>query len=1467
MLDHPRYRSGELLGRGAQGFVLRVIDREAPSRPLVAKVWTPGAFSAELLAGEFALLARLRAPGLVRAHDFSRDQTTGAPFLVEDFVEGVEVKDWFNDFDAFERSRRLSQVLGALARTLAALHDAGFVHGDVKPAHVRVRPDGRVILLDLGASVSRTSSGSIDGPRALTPAYAAPELMAGARPTPESDLYSLGALAWTLATGSPPEAVRPRLRARAAWLLPPLAQLLETLLSPHPADRPHGARAVLSALGAIDRDSGFDRDRAPEHVEAASTLRRRELATLMRPHAGVRYVRGAPGMGKSVLLRELVAEVLLSGRDARLLRFPLSDPELVLRLIAFFRGANDALPFRSLGHQPLLLALDDLEKAPAELTAALDAFRCRSRDPLDVVAALRSTPEGAEALELGPLQAGDLTLLCRELGVEDPERETELLRGCDGSPIWLIAAVGQGQLSREGALARARALSEPARQLLALLAVVAAETPEELCRELAGERVEAALAELSAGGLLVRRGGSPQATYAIANPLLAPALADALAEFSVVDRVATLLLERPASRAELLFAVASAPHPPSRRTELLRRAAERAEIEGLRSVQIEALLALAADPKERTLSVLSALDRLTRGGGSAGLHPEVVGWLEEAAGRSPALRVLSLRRRAEQSARAGRADEAQRLGALAREAARTEGDPTAVALAHSTLGALALYRADWAAAEDELTKAHGMFASGKVADAEETARHHHNRGVVALYRGRVEEARSAFEQSLATKRELGDRGGVWACLLNLGLALTKLERFDEADAVLAEGLALARSLEQRAGAAWCLAALADAALRRGDPRAAERRIAEAEHLASALPAAVRADLAILRAQVALLEGDGTAALTALAGVPEELKKSDALIDARALIARAKSFLVSLPSDRRSAARCAIRAARRARDAGLPEPLSEAISVLAAARGKAERSTTAVARAPARYDEAMRGTLELWALVERLAGGAEIGDFGLELAKLVLRETDAERAFVALLSPAGTVDAAWGVDLDGLPISDATQRLPVELCASALERGAPLYQPSIETRAGTGSRLIAAAGGGGVIVVEHRFLPARFDGVSADSARHWATLASLLGRMTASDSKPTGAVSTASLPGSPPAPEDRTREPTTALPARVRHRKFHALIGSSAALERALARLDAAIDSDLPALIVGETGVGKELFARALHDHGARAAKPFVAVSCGAIPESLFEAELFGHARGAFTGADRARQGLLARADGGTLFLDEIGELPLLRQAALLRALATRSYRPVGSDEERRFDIRVVAATNRDLERAVAEGQFRSDLLYRLNVLELEVPPLRERGADVALLARHFLASSGSEAEFTSAALRVLEAYGWPGNVRELEHQIQRLAALRLARVEPHHLSREVREGAKLRARAPAVRRPAPVLRVARGTDDEREQVRRALDRSGGNITRAAAQLGLTRQGLKKRMLRLGMRERAAEDRPRDRAARAKDRGR
>ena len=213
-----------------------------------------------------------------------------------------------------------------------------------------------------------------------------------------------------------------------------------------------------------------------------------------------------------------------------------------------------------------------------------------------------------------------------------------------------------------------------------------------------------------------------------------------------------------------------------------------------------------------------------------------------------------------------------------------------------------------------------------------------------------------------------------------------------------------------------------------------------------------------------------------------------------------------------------------------------------------------------------------------------------------------------------------------------------------------------------------------------------------------------------------------------------------------------------------------MNSDTSVLLTGESGTGKELVARSIHNSSHRASKPFVPVNCGALPEALIESELFGHAKGAFTDAKTDRKGLFAEANGGTLFLDEIGELPLPMQVKLLRALEERKARPVGGNKEIEFDVRVISATNRDLEQRIEESEFREDLFYRVNVLQLTLPPLRARGSDVVALAQVFLERFAKDAGkaiqgIADNAAAKLMAYNWPGNVRQLRNVIERAVAL------------------------------------------------------------------------------------------------------
>jgi two-component system response regulator AtoC len=311
-----------------------------------------------------------------------------------------------------------------------------------------------------------------------------------------------------------------------------------------------------------------------------------------------------------------------------------------------------------------------------------------------------------------------------------------------------------------------------------------------------------------------------------------------------------------------------------------------------------------------------------------------------------------------------------------------------------------------------------------------------------------------------------------------------------------------------------------------------------------------------------------------------------------------------------------------------------------------------------------------------------------------------------------------------------------------------------------------------------------------------------------------------------------------------------LHGRSPAMLRTYDTVLRAAATDASILVTGESGTGKELVARALHDKGRRASGPFVAINCGALPESLLESELFGHARGSFTDAHASRAGLLVKASGGTLFLDEIGEAPAGLQAKLLRALEERRVRPVGGDDERAFDARIVCATNRDLEAEIESGRFRSDLYYRINVIRIDLPPLRARGDDVLLLAQRLVeqiaaATGKSVGGIAAPAAEKLLAYAWPGNVRELRNCIERAVALtRFEEITVADLPESIQDYRRSRLVVdlddPGQLPPLEEM--------ERRYILRVLEAVHGHRTRAAEVLGLDRKTLYRKLERYGIRE-------------------
>jgi len=308
--------------------------------------------------------------------------------------------------------------------------------------------------------------------------------------------------------------------------------------------------------------------------------------------------------------------------------------------------------------------------------------------------------------------------------------------------------------------------------------------------------------------------------------------------------------------------------------------------------------------------------------------------------------------------------------------------------------------------------------------------------------------------------------------------------------------------------------------------------------------------------------------------------------------------------------------------------------------------------------------------------------------------------------------------------------------------------------------------------------------------------------------------------------DHLRRENVALREAVQSKQYGELVGAGASMREVYRRIEKVAGTDISVLVTGETGTGKEVVAREIHRRSPRAEGPFVAVNCGAIPEALLESELFGHVRGAFTGAIATRPGRFQAAHGGTLFLDEVGDMPAALQVKLLRALQERAVTKVGDTRPETVDLRVVAATNRVLEEEIRKGTFREDLYYRLNVVAIQLPPLRERGEDLVVLAKYFLQKYAKDygakvRGFTPSALVAIRKYAWPGNIRELENRVKKavvLADKALVSAEDLDLRPEILE---------------PILPLAQAKEEfQKRYINEVLDRNQGNRTKTAKDLGV-----------------------------------
>ena len=1508
----PRYVALAPLGKGGGGEVWSVRDR-ITGKTVALKALREGAHEREVMAlvREAVALSGVEGLGVPRVLRFGRLPGSERPYMVRELVEGDSLAD------RIVRDKDPLACLDAVVQTadkLTRLHRALLLHGDIKPANVIVGRDGQATLVDLGLAAAFREEGV--RPEGLTPKYAAPELFEGSPLTVRAEVFALGAtIAEILAmhrTHVMKEAL-PELEeivARATATDPdaryPSADELRSAL----------VRAVRIARGDAPAPASAERRAAPETdvwpivgLDAAAGELFAQIQAL-RPGGGVVVV-GPAGSGRSVLLRRIAWSLGVEGRPvawietAGLAASRGRDAEREASAL----DASGALDVELQGIEgapdPFVL-VDDADALDERAISKLEELRARGARLVLVAGAVgfaRSIRGPTfEVFSMRPLAAALASDLIRLTAPALPDMVIAHL--VERSGAWPGAL--RGLLTRLSGLP----VVSPAEVDAALASGPGPRrSRDDVVRLLDRGHFDEAAEALVA----FEHDRSP--VMAIARARLATSRGDAIGAVAELRRVEIEVLEGddPVLAASWLLHAARAFLRLGDYAEAQRRAALVEERLGSSTQHGPALegetssVALPRDPAR-----LVATEALTVRGlaeSFASRHADAKVTLERSvhlarAIGEPRLLSLALSSLALALQRDDHLAEAKAAYEEALPAAEEAGDAGTVATARLNLAGIAHGQGDVARAIEHLEAAVDMGRrSGRVVTVRQALL---NLANLDLYVGRLARARVSMDalaeqrrelppqqlaQSLALEAEYAARSG--DVPRGASLCAQCAEAYDavgrpiDAAEARLEGVLMAASVEGADGAV----------LARDVERAATALAGTTAH---------RALLALARGKVLALQREETKARAAFdeaLGAATSANQKDWMfrsLEARAQLEADAGHTLRARRDREAALglleEIAARLPRDLREVYWNEPRRRALR----ASTFAEPTSAPPKPRPPGEDRLAR-ILE----INRAIAGEH------DLPRLLEKVTDhaiallqAERGFIILKSGtytherARTSDSTASVHANNLSIhasrdqagDDPHARFSRSIADRVIAQGEPVVTSSaredarmadyvsvhqlmlqsvacVPIRSRTGAVI-------GALYLETRLRPAASFAEAVPTLVAFADQVAIAiesARLVSENERRARELARANeelvaahakleeLLGHRTAQLAATRRDLRSVRAVMRsHFGYEGLVGTSEAMRRVYALVDRVKDTDVPILIVGESGTGKEVVARAIHNAGLRTKKPFVGINCGAIPEHLLESELFGHVRGAFTGADRDRKGLFREATEGTILLDEIGEMPHKMQAGLLRVLQEKLVRPVGSAREEAVDTRVIAATHRDLARMVADGAFREDLFYRLNVILVRVPPLRERLDDIPVLIDHFLgifaARYGRERRSVSrVALKRLTAYHWPGNVRQLENVLLNawvLSDRRELEVDDFELpdtSRRLPEPASAIPPRPVheSERPA-VTSLDSHKATERERILQALGASNWNRVKAAKLVGMPRRTFYRRLKEYGI---------------------